>query len=168
MHGWKNLMQIISRWNCGQWGKMQTFFTVICASDLKYSFQGFDSSYQHSNKSKHKSLSNLRFGNSCRRFLTEVTTVSVDKPSPSSSPNYHITFDPILKEKVAVSEALWVFEVAQDALSLSACDGISSVFQKFFSWFKCGKITYYEQTKGIICFAGWIRSIAITMACYKT
>ena len=59
----------------------------------------------------------------------------MDKTSPSSSfQNHHITFDPILKEKVAVSEALWVFEVAQDDLSLRACDGIiSSVFQKMLS-----------------------------------
>ena len=59
----------------------------------------------------------------------------MDKTSPSSSfQNHHITFDPILKEKVAVSEALCVFEVAQDDLSLRACNGIiSSVFQKMFS-----------------------------------
>ena len=69
------------------------FHRNLCSDDLKYS-QGFQSIYQHSNKPKHKSLLNLRFGNNCRRFLTKDTTVPVDKASPSSSQNHHITFDP--------------------------------------------------------------------------
>ena len=103
-----------------------------CGNYLKYSFQEFQSIYQYSNKSKDKSLSNVRFGNNCRRFLAKDTTVSSDKTSPSSSQNHHITFDLTLKEKVSDLEALWVFKVAQDDLSLGACDEIPSLFQKMF------------------------------------
>ena len=71
-------MQIMSGWNC------------------------------NSNKPKHRCLSNLCFGNNCRRFLTKDTTVSVNKTPPSSSRN-HISFDPTVKEQISASKALWVF-----------------------------------------------------------
>ena len=76
------------------------FHCNLYGNDLNNSSQGFQSIYQHSNKPKHKSLSNLHFGNNCRRFLTKDTTIYVDKTSLSSSQNHHITFDPTLKEKV--------------------------------------------------------------------
>ena len=56
----------------------------------------------------------------------------MDKTSPSPSQNHHITFDRTLKETVSTSEALWVFKVAQDGLSLKACDGILSLLLKMF------------------------------------
>ena len=47
-------------------------------------------------------------------------------------PNHHITFDPILNEKVSALETLWGSELHRGDLSLRACDDIPSLFQKMF------------------------------------
>ena len=68
------------------------------------------------------------------RFLTKDTTVSVNKTSASSSSsqNHQTIFYPTIKEKVTALEALSVFKIAQGDFSLTACDGIPSLFQKMF------------------------------------
>ena len=71
----------------------------------------------------------------------------MEKTLPSSSRKHHITFEPTLKEKVSASEALWVFKVAQDDLSLRGCDGIPSLFQKMFPGSNVGKSLTMSKQK---------------------
>ena len=157
----------MSRWNWTVRKDANLFHCNLSGNDVMYYFQGFQSIYQHSNKPKHVSLPNLRFGNNCRRFLTKDTTVSVDKTSPSSFENHRITFDLTLKEKVSTSEVVSMFKVAQDDLNLRACDGIPSLFQKTFPHLNVVKSLTMSIQKASYVLRDGFRSIATTMACYK-
>ena len=97
----------------------------LCSADLKYVTQGFQAMIQHSKKPKHKTVSDLRFGNDVRRF-------SKSSESHSSSKKEVVTLDPTFSEKVSAAEAKWLFKMAERDMTLRDCDFTPELFRQMF------------------------------------
>ena len=95
----------------------------LCSADLKYVTQGFQAMIQHSRKPKHKTVSDLRFGNDVRRF---------SKASESSSTKEVVTLDPTVSEKVSAAEAKWLFKISERDMTLRDCDFTPELFRQMF------------------------------------
>lgn len=98
----------------------------LCNADLKFASQGFQAILQHSKKPKHKTVSDLRYGNNVRRFTTETSNVI------TATKNKTVTFDASVKDKGSAAEAIWLFKVAESDFSLRDCDQTPALFQKMF------------------------------------
>ena len=77
---------------------------------------------QHSKKPKHKTVSDLHFGNDVRRF-------SKSSESHSSSKKEVVTLDPTFSEKVSAAEAKWLFKMAERDMTLRDCDFTPELFR---------------------------------------
>lgn len=98
---------------------------TLCNCHLKYSSQGFQCLMQHSQKPKHKRISELRFGASSIHLAS--------KPSTDSTKSQQcISIDPSLKDKVSAAEAMWLFKVAENDLSFRDCSSTPKLFQNMF------------------------------------
>ena len=66
--------------------------------------------------------------------------------------------DACLKDEVSAAEALWMFKVAHDDLSLADCDGAPALFQCMFSNSGISKALTYVLPKNILRGTRWTRS----------
>ena len=99
----------------------------LCDRLLKYSVQGFQCLIQHAEKSKHKELSDARFGPNSRCLALESTA------APGKKERVVVTLDASLSDKVSAAEATWLFKVAESDFSFRDCDNTPLLFRKMFS-----------------------------------
>ena len=121
-------------------------FSLQSGSDLKYSSQGFNSIYQHSNKPKYKSLSNICFWKQLqeicyRRYYSfcgqNFTIIIIPKPP-------HQIWSHFKRKSCSFRSTMGIWSctgwLEPQSMWWNNLFGVSkNVF-----WLKCGKITYYE------------------------
>ena len=95
---------------------------------MKFSSQGFQSIQQHSKKPKHKTLSDICFGNTVCHFQSTSST-----SSSTTDKNNIVTLSASFKEKVSAAEAMWVFKVSEEDMTFRDCDNTPALFQNMFS-----------------------------------
>lgn len=112
----------------GQWVEKRTSTHALCKlcnCELKFEQQGLQALKQHSSKPKHTQVSKLAFSNTVRRF--ETTTSSL---APCGEKKLFIA--PSLQEKVSAAEAMWIFKIAEEDMTLRDSDNTPKLFQAMF------------------------------------
>ena len=87
----------------------------LCNKRLKCSKDGFQTIFSHSEKIKHKSMSNARYNTHQAHIIVSskpTSSKSTSQPSESSTAS-PFQLDPIMGVKVRAAEAKWLFKLVQ-------------------------------------------------------
>ena len=102
----------------------------LCNRELKFDQQGLQALKQHSGKPKHVEVSRLAFSDAVRRF---ETTTPPSSSTSTSCPPKKVFLGISLQEKVTAAEAMWLFKIAEEDMTLRDCDNVPALFQRMFS-----------------------------------
>ena len=107
--------------------------------ELKYSKLVFQTLVQSSAKERPKSVLKDRFLNNSRHISDGfIQAAAVSDQLPTISQRI-VLLDPALSEKIAATEAKWIFKLAESDMSLRSSDHMRNTFQSMFSGSKTAK-----------------------------
>ena len=97
----------------------------LCNKHLKYSQNGFQTIFAHSEKMKHKTMSNAKYNTNQVHIVSSKPTSSksTSESSGSSTPST-FQLDPTMDVKVRAAEAKWLFKLAEEDYSFRSCDDL--------------------------------------------
>ena len=128
-------------------------YCKLCCCQVKYYTQGAQKFTQHSQRKKHKEISDIRFSTS--QVHNSRKAESPPSTDVKKSTSKTMILDISQKDKMSSVEAMWIFKVAEQDYSLKSRDGVPKLFETVFSdWYYIFK-DLSCQDKGIICCVQW-------------